>query len=92
MSKYSGFRLYVFFTPADDPDEYYPVVKVIKWWKLSSDESYQVSVFAAHVLAKIKIFDEIMEKFQFSYSSQKLMIWNNFLKMSLFWSIYMRKQ
>ena len=49
-------------------------------------------VFAAHVLAKIKIFDEIMEKFQFSYLSQKLMIWNNFLKMGLFWAIYMRKQ
>ena len=31
-------------------------------------------VFAAHVLAKTKIFDEIMEKFQFSYLSQKLMI------------------
>ena len=25
------------------------------------------TVFAAHVLAKIKIFDEIMEKFQWGY-------------------------
>ena len=33
-----------------------------------------MTVFAAHVLVKIKVFDEIMEKFQFSYLSQKLMI------------------
>ena len=26
----------------DDPDECYSVVKVINWWKLSSDESYLV--------------------------------------------------
>ena len=50
------------------------------------------TVFAAHVLAKIKIFDEIMEKSKFNYLSKELIIWNNCLKMSLFWSIYMRKQ
>ena len=26
----------------DDPDESYLVMKVIQWWKLSSDESYLV--------------------------------------------------
>ena len=49
-------------------------------------------VFAAHVLAKLTIFDEIMEKFQFSNFGWELMIWNNFLKMGVFWSISLRKQ
>ena len=31
----------------DDPDECYSVVKVINWWKLSSDESYLVMTISS---------------------------------------------